>query len=428
MTENILNLPKSNEVESTAETDIESFEIPHYVDNLLIEACGPILSTVQIAARLTFLPKLPGADVNLPVHVKAHLALVIKRIHLPTKEGIEIARMIDVMMRQGYVHRKPTEASTWRRIYDRKDSDPSHIAVQIGASVGGLPGTGKTTAIEMALRLKDQVVVHQKFPGMASPVRQLLWIKIDVPSSGKVVDLAEALARATDAALGTKYADELLSGRSKRGITLANEWLAKVACHFVGLIVLDEVQNFFKLETKKERARNGQTRNAHPVLRIADDEALKFVLTLTNSTKIPILISGSPDGMRAFTTRMSTSQRFSTGGYHEIPHAVTADDHYFKTILFPHLAQYQWFPKTLPATDELRRHVHRLSGGISRIYMALWYHAQIHAFSRRAEVLELNDFDYAANHQLKLLREPVQALLSNSEARMAPYQDLYSGS
>ena len=239
--------------------------IAAYEGNELIAACGPILTPVEIGERLIHLPKIASYDPNIPTYILEHELASLWRLHIPTATGIALAQTVDVMTRQGYVHRRPNDPKTWRQIYEPRSFDHAHAPIQLAAAVVGIAGTGKSTALERALYLKRQVVIHYHFPGLVGPMHQLLWIKIEVPGSGKIADLVESLVRATDAVLGTRYADQILDGRRRSGATLAHEWLAKIGCHFLGLLVLDEIQNLFKIQTKEARksaARNNDERPA----------------------------------------------------------------------------------------------------------------------------------------------------------------------
>ena len=394
-----------------------------YRDNVLIEACGPILSPGQLARQLTRMPARPKEDVSsLPRHILVHEPPNICRMHIPTKAGLELAQAIDVMIRQGYVHRKPSSPLTWQRIYDGPPPDTAELPIQLGASVVGLSGSGKSRAIERALSLKQQVIIHERFPHMAGAVQQILWLKIDVPPSGTLTELVRAMAEATDRALGSDYGVQFRRARESAW-SMARRWLKVIEGHFLGVLVLDELQNLFKLETKAVRSaqRSGGDR---PPLRIKDDEALKLILTLTNSSMIPVVVCSTPDGMHAIGSRMSTSQRLVTSGFHHIQHATTAEDEHFRKFLFPRLVDFQWLPQRLTATDELRSTFHRLTAGIPRIAMALWVLANQRAISRGAQGLTAEDLEQVAATSLGPLQPAVQALLSHDPRRMRLYEDL----
>ena len=399
-----------------------------YDGNPLIDACGPILSAMEIARRLLYRPPEPGITSCVSAGLLEHAVVDIWRLHIPTAAGIELAQAIDVMLRQGYVHRNPSSPATWRRIYSQIGSEAASSPVQLAATVTGLAGAGKTTAIERALQLYPQVVTHESFPGLVGPVRQLLWLKVDVPASGKIRDLVESFARATDAALEADFASDLLGGRRTHGATLAHRWLQRISCHFPGVIVLDEVQNLFKIERKAVReAVARRAPNSRPALRIVDDEALKLLLTITNGSKIPTVWCSTPDGLEAFNSRMSTSQRLLTAGFHRIPRPASADDEFFRKRFFPVLCRYQWLPRKLPPSDDLRRLVFELTGGVLRICLMLWIQAHRRAALRGAEQLELDDFRSAATQSLAPLQPTVQALHSGDPRRLAQFEDVSVG-
>jgi hypothetical protein len=394
-----------------------------YANNLLIDGCGPILSRTEIARRLLHRPPAPTPrSIGAPREVVEHEMTNLWRLHVPTVAGIELAQSIDVLLRQGYVHRNPSRPRTWSRIY-MQDSADDHCPVQLAACVVGLSGAGKTSALERALSLKPRVVVQERFPHLMGPVRQLLWLKVDVPGSGRIADLVESLSRATDAALGTDYTAKILSGRSRRGAAMAHEWLARMTCHFPGLIVLDELQNLFKIETKAARRRISSAAD-RPLLRIVDDETLKFILTLTNTTKIPFIGCGTPDGIAAFGTRMSTAQRLLTGGYHRIDPDPSPSGGFFRRRLLKCLAEYQWLPGKLEMNDRVVEEIYRLTAGVPRICVMLWIHGQRRALATKASALSLEHLQHAAANALAPLQPAVEALLSQHPDRLARYEDL----
>ncbi len=405
--------------------DVQSQLPATHRDNILIAACGRPLEPVEIGKRLIYLPPYPDPSIDVPRHHLEHLVADIFRMHVPTAAGIELAQTIGYMLIQGYVHRNPKDPATWQRIYSTPGPQAAVSPIQLGAMVTGISGAGKSTAIERALQLYPQVVAHEHVPGLAKPSPQLLWLKVDVPASGKIADLVENLSRATDAALGTSHTEELLSGRRLKGAALAHQWLQKIACNFLGLLVLDELQNLFKIATKASRtAASARQNGLRPELRIVDDEVLKFFLTLTNFAKIPTLYCSTPDGMAALSTRMSTAQRMLTAGFHTIPHALSADDDFFRKRLFPVLCRYQWLPEKLPATDELRHLLFNLSAGVPRMALMVWFHASRRAIQRNAPGLSFDDFQHAGMHAMGPLRPAVTALLSDDPRRLQRYEDL----
>ena len=153
----------------------------------------------------------------------------------------------------------PNLASTRRRrakvgigIHLEQQVTPSlGIFARLAAAVVGHSGVGKTEAILRALnRYPKQVIVHEKFPRLEGSHPQVVWISVDVPASGKAIDLARNLMVAWDAALHRAIPDRearfLDIPATRDGARLLDEWRQVAISHFLGVLHLDEVQNFFK--------------------------------------------------------------------------------------------------------------------------------------------------------------------------------------
>jgi AAA domain len=399
--------------------------IPQYKNNLLIAACGPILSTQELLERLTYTPDEPANLENMPVEIRKHQMMTTRLLHIPSKSGIEVAQSIDLMLRQGYVNRNPKEPITWNAVYNDLSFKLAPEIPPLASYICGISGSGKSMSVERPLQFIQQVVTHQNFPHMLSPFTQLVWIKVDAPSSGKSVDLAIALMRETDRLLNSTHFSKFYNAANKysNGVHLLDIWLAKAKTHFLGLLVIDEVSNLFKIESLKKRMQKSATPEKLP-LRIVDDETIKFCINLNNTSSIPLIAIGTPDGMQAFATRLSTTERLITGGYHEFLNAKSSKDSYFKKYMMNTLFKYQWFPEKLQNTDEIIDLIYRLSAGVPRIYIALWYLAHRSAFDRGAKGLQAEDFLHASNTYMAPLRPAISALISNQPNMLSVYEDL----
>jgi hypothetical protein len=399
--------------------------VEEYANNRLIDACGSIPDERILLKKLACSPQPPQNIATTPRHIRLHQLGSLATLHVPTEEGIKLATSIDFVLRQSYVHRRPDAPETWRRIYTRDFLTPDSFSRPLVVSVFGLSGTGKSRAIERSLSLYDQVVVHDSFPYMVGPFKQLVWLKVDVPGSGRSADLADQLMMCTDVALGTNYFEKDLQSSRRPGPAMLRAWLQKASAHFLGVLVLDEVQNFFKLPTKKSRQKLGEARRREP-LRIIDDETIKFILTLANTSRIAIVASGTPDGMAAFASRFSTAQRMTTGGFHKLLPIVGPEDRYYKRYLLPILFKYQWFDEKLPLSPELQELLYEKSAGVPRILMFLWTYAQRCALEREGRSISKGDFDQALRTYLAPVVPAVSALMSNDPNRIFIYEDIIS--
>lgn len=399
---------------------IESIEaVEAYRGNQLIEACGPILSPTEITQNLANIPSFPEQVQSIPFHVRKHNVASIWGLYMPTLEGVRLAETLDLMIRQGYARCRPGTPDFWKKLY--KDQNP--ILKPISAAVVGISGVGKSVAIENALRIYPQCVDHEKFSGFASPFRQLIWLKVDAPESGKLVDLAANLMLALGAAVGTNEFEDELHRRNKRGPDMFRSWLKIAAKYALGLLVVDEIQNLFKQAPIKARRSNQSNRYSRLELRIIEDEALKHILTAQNTWGIPIVVAGTPDGVESFNTRMSTIQRLMTCGFHKFQHISNPDDRTYSQSIFPVLSKYQWVSRKLPPSQEFAGLVHKLSGGVPRIYTALWVAAHRYAFDGNRDELTFKDFEAGFHYYLQPLAPAVEALLSNDPIKLARYED-----
>jgi hypothetical protein len=396
----------------------------NYSDNILIQACGPIHTDSDLIAQLTYIPQPFPSNMDFHNHsaLASHYVEKVKSIHVPSSESLSIAQAIDLMLRQGYVDRNPSSSLTWQGIYEKRTLAPPKITAQ-AAYVTGISGTGKSRAVERALQLYQQVVVHDSFPQMRSQFKQLVWLKVDVPPNGSSRELAFALMRATDHALGTSLFEDYALSSKRSGLELLNLWWDKARVHFLGLLVLDEVSNLFKIETLKQRLkRKNESERLH--LRVADDEALKFIINLNNSAKIPLVMMGTPDGMEAFCTRLSTAERLITGGIYKVNRSTNEENSHFRKYMFPALDKFRLGHRVNEDTPRIRGRLIELSAGIPRIYVSLWCLSGKVMVQRNGKTLEVEDLDYVMDKFMSPLKPAINALQTDDPRRLARYEDL----
>ncbi len=396
-----------------------------YAGNILTQGLGPIRSRAEVMKALTELPKRPKSMEGIPTHIALHYLMSLRDFHLPRVEELRLHETIDLMVRQNYRYLDPSTASTWSTVSgDYALVTPRH-APAFGAAVVGHSGTGKTEAILRCLQSYPQQVVHHgTFPRLVGGHHQVTWLSINVPPSGRTVDLATDLMREWDRVTGSnRFASELAKER-RDGMKMLDSWRQVATAHFLGVLHLDEVQNLFKLATLKKRRGKASLDEGAPELSIVEDQFLKWILILMNTWHVPLLLSGTPDGIGALTRRLSTTERIVTSGYHVFHPFEDATDSSFRKNFLEQLGKYQYVPKPLTVDDELAQFIVELTGGIQRLIIALWIAAQRVALERNTGDLLLSDFRTAAATYLAPIAPAVAALRSKDPVRMAKYEDL----
>ncbi|MRV70694.1 AAA family ATPase [Duganella sp. FT92W] len=394
-----------------------------YEGNCLIDRLRPIVSREDALKLLTQLPRMPGNVAALPIHVRVHYLIIMAReLHIATEEEAKLLETEDLMIRSGYYHRQPHCQQIWSQIADepisRRPSKPSAMA----ALVSGHSGTGKSCAIQNTLATYDQVILHETFPMCAHGLQQVVWLSVDVPASGKSADLAITLMHAWDALCGQDRFHSTNKGSRSNGMQLLTEWTQVATSQFLGILHLDEIQNLFKSPALARR-RAKKKSDERLELSLVEDTCLKWCLNMTNAG-LPLLFSGTPDGVAALTKRLATTQRFTTGGYHRFPYFEHASDINYRETFLPGLFQYQYVAKPLELSDRFAELFLELSGGVMRIMIALWVAAHRVAFERETDDLTLADFINAASTFLAPLQPAIKALRSRDPSQIANFDDM----
>lgn len=401
-----------------------------YAENILVDELGPILSLEEAYRKLLHLPPPPRSPGDIPTHIRLHQLQCLRDLHVPSGEGARIQQTVDLMTRQGYRYRDPTVAATWSHVAGEPSAHKTPRAPSMAALVVGHAGTGKTEAILRAFNCYPaQVITHASFPRLVGPHHQMVWLSVDVPPSGRSADLAANLMTAwgiaMERALHTHYRrfDMILARERREGQKMLDEWRQVALSHFLGALHLDEVQNFFKLATLRRRKGQRELYET-PELSIVEDQCLRWILTLLNTWQIPVILSGTPDGVGALTKRLSTIQRIVAGGYHKLSPFDGANHPDFKDIFFRQLVRYQYVKHALPDSDGLRHLVFELTAGVPRLIVALWLAAHRVALERADDTLRLEDFQQASLRYLAPVQPALAALRSGDPAKMRRFEDL----
>lgn len=394
-----------------------------YAGNILTQGLGPLRSPEDYSRLLTYLPRLPPDMNGIPAHVALHLLMEVRDLHIPSLETRRICESGDLMLRSFYRYRDPAQAITWSLLSGETCLLPQPSIPCFGASIGGWSGTGKTEAATRWLKLYPQVIPHETFPRMVGSHLQVPWLSAEVPASGRLADLVMALMRSFDAATGLGRFTKTLERASRNGMKMLDEWLQVVSSHFLGVLHLDEVQNFFQLPTLEAR-RKKKNADDIPQLSIVEDQCLKSILGLMNSGRFALIVSGTPDGISALMRRMSNAERIAMSGYHMLR---PFDDHTSKSYndyFLGTLGKYQYVKNKIPVDENLAKLILDRTGGVQRLIIALWIAAHRVALERDDSRLLLSDFQMAADRFLAPVTPAIRALQTRDPKQISRYEDL----
>jgi AAA domain len=395
-----------------------------YAGSILHSGLGGILSPERTLQRLTVLPPLPGPMEGVPIYIRRHLLMNVRDLHIPPLVEARLHQTVDLCVRQGYRHRPPESSATWGALSGEYERRSIFIAPAHAACVVGFSGTGKTQAcLRCLLTFPRQSIFHEAFPRVNGGMRQVVYQSTEVPPSGLAADMARALMQGWKEITGTDRFDAWLAKeRISNGMTALDEWLQVARFHFLGILHLDEVQNLFKLSSLKQRANRSGSSGA-PELSIVEDKLLRWILYITNTGQIPVLVSGTPDGIDALSRRLSTLQRLNMMGHHLFEPFSEGDTSYAGTFLKT-LGAYQYVKRPIEVNEALATLILELTGGIQRVIIALWVAAHRVAFDRNKDDLTLEDFTTAAATWLRPLAPAIAAIRNKDAVQMSRYEDL----
>lgn len=398
-----------------------------YAGNPLVQRLGPILQAEEVLKRLRCVPAMPRGMIDAPKEARLHgLANLLRTFHIPLMEELRLYQTIDLMLRPGYRSRHPGLPATWQRL-DSGDmfcSEP--LSPPIAAFVEGPSGAGKSQAIAHCLSLFPQLVRHHSFPMCKNGLNQLVWLTTHTPGSGTTRDLGTAMKDSLERILGSERFEHWRPHVTRHGRSGFEECCQIVATSFLGILHIDDVESFFKIPPLRERQRSrGTTASSSRELRVVEDQCLKNIHYFINTSRIPLLLSGTNDGAAALQRRFSNAQRLAVAGYHRFHPFPSADHAPFRDVFLPALARYQCVQTPLAIDDALANLLHELTAGIPRLLVAIWFHAHRVAFERKGDdSLRLEDFKTAAATYMAPVADAVQALHSRSPDALARYEDL----
>lgn len=376
-------------------------EVPDYAGNPLIEALPPILDPSAAADAMAFFPSYAPDHRRRPGHLRLHHIEGVQQFFEPLDCHIDLEQRFSRMIRGGYLGRNPAVPGYWawinRQIAAMGEGEgeaadvppeplcgplPGAVPVRFRAMANGfhligLAGTGKTTGVERVLLTYPQLIRHRQYRGQPFTHDQIVWLRLSCPFDGSVRGLCDNLFQAIDDLCGTRYAQKYGGPRRTTDEMMPN--LARVcACHSLGVLVIDEVQNLRGAKPRKKARRAGSPEDTGPT----SHEMLKFFVQLINTLGLPIVLIGTYAAQTVLTGELHSMRRGCGQGGMEWKR-MEADQTWWH--LLESLWPYQYTHADTPLTPALAEALYFETQGITDFAIKVYLLAQMRAITTGIE-------------------------------------------
>src|SRR5690625_4262033 len=339
---------------------------------------------------------------------RKHMLNRLYQFYQPLPIHLEICEMIHSLLIQGYLARNPFDANfkrylnkSGKQIINRTYDINSRKRFRTTASCGtliGFSGMGKTTTINRIISNIPQVVLHKQYKKQHYSQIQLVWLKIDAPSTASLKAICLQFFMKVDELLGTnnykKYVSRNISIDTM--LPLITQLSQNIA---LGLLIIDETQNI-------------KGRGA--------DQIMNFFVNLINNG-INLVLIGTPGAYALFGDELRMARRLT--GNAEIIFNNTEQDNQFKFIL-ESLWEYQWTKQFTPLNQEFTNVFYEETQGITDLVIKLFHYSQQKAISTGKEELTVKLVKDVAKEKFKLIKPMLDAVRSGNPYKMAKYEDI----
>lgn len=363
-------------------------------NNPLIDALPAPLGRDDLLATLAVENILPDNYQSLSPQARQELCSRLKEIYFPMDYTAEIYMAFYTGLLTAYMGR--TKAVATKQLvelgkaikYNQFAIVPdSPIQAECFAVVGE-PGMGKTTTIKKILQLFPPVIYHSVYKGVAFHQIQIPYLFIQCPMNSSIKAVCYQILESIDRTAGTNLAQDIIV--AKLNLDVIVTYIAQQCLRFcVGAIVIDEVQNVLRTNTKEPNAGNMM---------------IRFLVGLANKTGACLVCVGTSALAHFFNSEPHLARR--TRGP-RIPHLNEGPS--FRWIL-----KKMWdnIPLLEPAvlTPEIEKIVYQCTGGcIGKITTLLQYAALEAIFFSKETITPQLLLSVAKKHDIYAARATFEA-------------------
>lgn len=396
--------------------------IARYRGNKLIETLPKPKDEAELLASLTLEPDFSEDSRDWDAHMRIHELLGLTNFMVPLAAHVQLARVIDSMMREGYVGRRPMtrdQVAIYQHIHSlERDDKPFRqsadtLTPQLSTALVGVSGMGKTTTVKRVLAHIPPVYYHPELD-----LFQVTYLHFEMPSDGRgTKSLATGIIERLDQLIpDSNYYDQYVAKSRASGDVLIRVAARLMNKHSVGLLIPDEVQN---------------VANARK-----DEQILMSELTsLCNQCKVPQLYIGTNKANKILGLDFRQARRslgLGLGDWGPMPRweYVTGENgaverrngEWFDFVT--ELWKYQWVKKPVPLTSDILETFYNCTQGVIDLAIKLFAVSQARAILDQSETLSEQLLLDVYMKDLYLIHPMVDALRSGDMKALRRYEDI----
>lgn len=386
--------------------------IPRHQGNLLIEALPISQGDSDIFEHLLKLPQFDEEQRSWPAHERMLLSMELFHSLIPSSRHIQLARLVDTMIRDGYAGRPMNSAKSnaiLNQIYkDQKagtllSNGPQHFSTTaMTKAVIGYSGAGKSTALRNILAMYPPVIFHPE-----THTFQIPYLFIETPHDGSSIKgLCYGIFRKIDSLVpGADYYDRYATrGRPSDETLLAH--IARVLhIHRVGLLVCDEIQNLENAHKNKQ-------------------SLMTLLVSASNEFGVPLLFVGTNKAKRVLSLDFRQARRSSNVGPTVWDRMERGENSGEWDTFLDILWDFQWVKNPEPLTPALSALMYARSQGITDVVLKLFVIAQWRAIQDGSERITAALIEQVASQELGMLKPMLEAIRTNNLDALDAYTDI----
>ena len=399
----------------TVEARYVEQRIPRFKGNPLISALSLPCGDEILSEQLTDLPDFDPPQRDWPTHDRILMVESLSAFKLPFERDIQTARAFDALIRNGYVGRAPRSVAhtkVFQKLYEAQQRREAFTMTtllpmesQLSSAIIGISGTGKTTTIQRIFSRYPESIYHPEYN-----ITQIPYVHIQAPHDGiSPKGLAMSILRKIDRLVPSGRYYEIYLRRTNQSVeTLLNHCARVMHMHFVGVLVVDEIQNLKNPGTSQ-------------------NTLMSLLVSASNELGVPIVFVGTSQAIKILSLDFRQGRRSVGHGFPAWGTLVRSGSlkdpgewEIFATCLW----RFQWNRVVVPFSDEWSELFYEYSQGIADIAIKLFVCAQWRAMIDGTETFSMQTFGTIMESELNLIEPMLDAMRRGDDQALDQYHDL----